>query len=356
MQASSRARSAGALFTAGDLLPRLVVRGEDGYGTDLLAALEGQPSALLYLPRPHSPTCRQAARRFAELELAVPQLLRALLLPETTRGADAAELAALGLKTFVALEESKVPHGEKNLIYAINDDGGRTLKTAELPASQIAQLGTRIRSAFSTPAEKADAPRARCAPVLMIPDVLPAALCRRLIAFFEQDGGHPSGVLDLSGSEPQWRPDPAVKRRQDLVLEDPQLSLELERAITARVLPEIRKCFHYVVSHHEPFKLVRYDEGSGYFRPHRDNETGDTLYRRFAMTINLNGDFEGGALHFPEFGPATYRPPAGDAIVFSCSLLHQATDVTRGRRYVLLNFFYNPADGLTSPPQEGRKN
>ncbi|MGH8225168.1 MAG: 2OG-Fe(II) oxygenase [Gammaproteobacteria bacterium] len=348
MSASSRFRSASALFAVGDSIPRLAVRDEDGRVTDLLAALEGRPSALLCLPRPASPTCRQAARRFAELELAVPGLVRALLLPEPTRGSDAAELAALGFKTFVALEPGKVPSGEKTLIYAIGDAGGRTLKTATLAGAQIPQLGARIRAAFSPSAEEPGTPRAHGAPVLMIPDVLPAALCRRLIAHFEENGGHPSGILDLSGPEPEWRPDPAIKRRQDFELEEPALIHELEQAVAARVLPEIRKCFQYVVSHYERFKLVRYDEGSGYFRPHRDNETNDTLYRRFAMTINLNtGDYEGGALNFPEFGSATYRPPAGGAIVFSCSLLHEATDVVRGRRYVLLNFFYNPDDGLT---------
>ena len=65
------------------------------------------------------------------------------------------------------------------------------------------------------------------------------------------------------------------------------------------------------------------------------------------MTINLNtGDYEGGAVEFPEYGDKTYRPPRGGAIVFSCSLLHEATDVTRGSRYAVLCFFYNPSDGL----------
>ena len=50
------------------------------------------------------------------------------------------------------------------------------------------------------------------------------------------------------------------------------------------------------------------------------------------MTINLNADdYEGGDLRFPEFGPRTYRAPTGGAVVFSCSLLHEATPVTRGR-------------------------
>ncbi|MGH9440192.1 MAG: 2OG-Fe(II) oxygenase, partial [Terriglobia bacterium] len=178
-------------------------------------------------------------------------------------------------------------------------------------------------------------------------NVLTPTQCKRLIAYFEKSESHPAGIVNLSGPEPVWRLEPEIKLRQDVQLEDPALTRELEQAVVTRVLPAIRKCFHYVVTHHEPFGLVRYDEGSGYFRPHRDDDY-DLLYRRFAMTLNLNtGDYEGGALAFPEFGRTTYRPPTGTAIVFSCSLLHEATDVTRGHRYVALGFFYNPVDGLT---------
>ncbi|HEX3065321.1 MAG TPA: 2OG-Fe(II) oxygenase, partial [Dongiaceae bacterium] len=48
-------------------------------------------------------------------------------------------------------------------------------------------------------------------------------------------------------------------------------------------------------------------------------------------------------LVFPEFGVLTYRPPTGDAVVFSCSLLHEALPVTRGRRYAFLPFLYDEA-------------
>ena len=60
------------------------------------------------------------------------------------------------------------------------------------------------------------------------------------------------------------------------------------------------------------------------------------------ITINLNaGDYDGGDLRFPEYGGRTYRAPTGGAVVFSCSLLHEATPVTRGKRYAFLPFLYN---------------
>ena len=59
------------------------------------------------------------------------------------------------------------------------------------------------------------------------------------------------------------------------------------------------------------------------------------------MSINLNCDeFEGGELRFPEFGDHRYRPENGTAIVFSSSLLHEALQVTTGRRRVLLAFLF----------------
>src|SRR5204863_501301 len=85
-----------------------------------------------------------------------------------------------------------------------------------------------------------------------------------------------------------------------------------------------------------------YDAGDGgVFHPHRDNTTQGTAHRRFACSINLNADFEGGDLRFAEYGPATYRPPPGGAVVFSCALMHEATQDARGMRW-----FFDPADAV----------
>ena len=70
------------------------------------------------------------------------------------------------------------------------------------------------------------------------------------------------------------------------------------------------------------------------------------------MSLNLNDDYEGGELTFPEFGPTLYKPRAGMAAVFSCSLLHEALPVTRGRRFVLTTFF---RDRRKRPPPVGQR-
>jgi predicted 2-oxoglutarate/Fe(II)-dependent dioxygenase YbiX len=61
------------------------------------------------------------------------------------------------------------------------------------------------------------------------------------------------------------------------------------------------------------------------------------------VSINLNDEFEGGELSFPEYGPRSFKPPPGAAVVFSCSLLHAVSRVTQGRRYAFLPFLYDAA-------------
>lgn len=178
------------------------------------------------------------------------------------------------------------------------------------------------------------------APVLMLPDVLDAALCARLIAAHEAENVE-SGMIRMVGGQPQLVPDPSAKKRRDHRLEDPALVDAVNLAVSRRVLPAIAAAFNYTVTRLEGFKVVAYDgDTGGYFRLHRDNISPDARHRRFAMTINLDDDYDGGCLAFPEFGPTRYRPLPGGAIVFSGALLHEATAVTRGRRHVLLTFMW----------------
>ncbi len=61
--------------------------------------------------------------------------------------------------------------------------------------------------------------------------------------------------------------------------------------------------------------------------------------RRFALSVNLNpGEYDGGRLHLPEHN-ALLHTPQGAAAVYSASLLHAVTEVTRGRRFALVGFF-----------------
>jgi predicted 2-oxoglutarate/Fe(II)-dependent dioxygenase YbiX len=110
----------------------------------------------------------------------------------------------------------------------------------------------------------------------------------------------------------------------------------------------VKRAYQFEATRIERWLVACYDGGTGgHFRAHRDNTTKGTAHRKFACTINLNADdYDGGDLRFPEFGPRTYRAPTGGAVIFSCSLLHEARPVTRGRRYAFLPFFYDEAGAV----------
>lgn len=204
-------------------------------------------------------------------------------------------------------------------------------------------LAEAIRRVYAAePCEKARTV-SRCAPVLMIPRVLNTSFCNELIDLFDKDGGKPSGVFYFDNGEAKWSPDPNTKIRKDYYVNDNDpINERIKNTLVRRVLPEIQLCFNYTVTQHERFKLICYDSVTGgYFRPHRDNVTHDAAHRRFAMTINLNtGNYKGGELRFPEYGPDLYEAERGGAIIFSCSLVHEAMPVTAGKRYAMLGFFF----------------
>jgi predicted 2-oxoglutarate/Fe(II)-dependent dioxygenase YbiX len=183
------------------------------------------------------------------------------------------------------------------------------------------------------------------APVVAVPDVIEPAMCRRLIELYEADGGAESGFMRDVGGITRLLVDPHHKVRRDFVIEEPALVRELNARIARRLLPMVKRVFQFEATRIERLLVGCYEaELGGHFRAHRDDTSKGTAHRRFAVTINLNaGEYEGGDLMFPEYGPRTYRAPTGGAIVFSCSLLHQAMPVTKGRRFALLPFLYDDA-------------
>lgn len=183
-----------------------------------------------------------------------------------------------------------------------------------------------------------------CAPVLIVPRVFEPEMCKRLVDYYDAQGGARSGVMrDVDGKTIGVLDD--FKRRSDVNLTDEDLRKQLLLRLKRRLLPEIKRVFQFEATRLERYIVACYDAADGgYFRPHRDNESLATAHRRFAVSINLNAEaFEGGDLRFPEFGPRTYRPPTGGAVVFCCSLQHEATAVTQGRRYAFLPFLYDEA-------------
>ncbi|MBU4530409.1 MAG: 2OG-Fe(II) oxygenase [Hoeflea sp.] len=180
------------------------------------------------------------------------------------------------------------------------------------------------------------------APILFLPRVFEPELCRHLIGLYEAQGGQESGFMREIEGRTRLVTDPGFKRRKDYIIEDQNLISALQARFIRRVVPEIAKVHQFKVTRMERNIVSCYDaDDGGHFSAHRDNTTKGTAHRRFAVSVNLNEEFEGGEVCFPEYGPRSFKAPPGGAVVFSCSLLHRVSRVTQGRRYAFLPFLYD---------------
>lgn len=182
------------------------------------------------------------------------------------------------------------------------------------------------------------------APVLLVPNVFSAGFCRTLIDHFESSAHTVGGMasIDAHGNAIH-KIDESKKKRADCVIapNDPLCGRVLE-ALSRTCLPELKKAFQFDACHTDRVLIARYDDTGGYFRRHRDNAAPGVAFRQFALSVNLNSEaYEGGYLLFPEYNSHRYKPARGAGIIFSASLLHEATPVAKGRRYVLLTFLHN---------------
>ena len=182
------------------------------------------------------------------------------------------------------------------------------------------------------------------APVLLVPNAIGSKLCRTLIARWNSQHEE-LGVTGAAGDAIV----PERKRSLDHMVRDPELIGELSETLARKIGPEIKKVFTHVgLLGFEAFIIIGYDAMRGdFFGPHRDNLAPSMKSRRFAISLNLNDDFEGGALRFPEYGPGLHRFSAGTACVYSCSLLHEAMPVIRGCRFALTTFLCDPEEAGT---------
>jgi predicted 2-oxoglutarate/Fe(II)-dependent dioxygenase YbiX len=208
------------------------------------------------------------------------------------------------------------------------------------PIEETPRVLDRLEAALLAEAREFEAPYA---PVLTLPNIFEPEFCTALIDYFETAGGRPSGFAqDVDGLTVDLV-DARFKRRLDVFIEDADLAKAARDRLTGRLVPMVRRAFGWQATEIERDLICRYDaDDEGFFSAHRDDVTAGTAHRKFAVTVNLNaGDYEGGELRFPEFGRRTYAPPTGGATVFCCSLLHEVTPVTKGRRYCFVPFLYD---------------
>lgn len=179
------------------------------------------------------------------------------------------------------------------------------------------------------------------APALVVPRVFDRSFCHQLIELYERAGGREIGSIEHGGQAVEQF-DPRFRKRSDFYISDEATVNRTRELLERRLLPMVNRAFQFRTTRIERYLVGCYDAATGgYFRPHRDNTAPVVAHRRFAVTINLNDDYVGGNLRFPEFGYQAFQTEPGAAIVFSCSLLHEVTPVTESRRYAFLSFLYD---------------
>ena len=332
-----------AILEVGDPLPKLVWRDAGGTVFALSDDLHGGRPCLLLLGRPGDAMeadLAALAERHEAFEPAGLQVLAVTVGPkaETGRALDRPDLP---FPLIVAPDFAAAGNGR---LVLIADEAGRIerrlegLESAELAEAALAHCRERRAG------EQAGLVT-RQPPVLIVERLIDPDHCRTLIRAWEQGQRYRGGVASTTGGKHDVNRD--VKVRQDIAL--PDQGPEAQKLFTLfrrRLFPEVRKVFKFPITRAETLRLGCYDAAeSGRFRAHRDDSSRHVAHRRFAMSLFLNtGDYEGGHLRFPEYGPQLYAPMAGSAVIFSCSLLHAVSPVTRGRRFGLFGFFHGEAE------------
>jgi predicted 2-oxoglutarate/Fe(II)-dependent dioxygenase YbiX/peroxiredoxin len=179
--------------------------------------------------------------------------------------------------------------------------------------------------------------RVPMAPVLVLPRVFEPDFCTQLIRLWGKGDHKDTGVSSRYGNVNVAH----LKRTEDYTVVEPMMQKAISDRLAYRIGPELTKVFAFDRQFtFDAHVILSYSaEGQHFFGAHRDNGAPTTVDRAFAVSLNLNDDFAGGELVFPEYAGVRVTPPPGAAAVFSCSLLHQVLPVTRGRRYVLTTFF-----------------
>ncbi len=180
------------------------------------------------------------------------------------------------------------------------------------------------------------------APVLVLPNVFEAEFCAKLIGLYDAAGGEESGFMREVDGKTVMTHDYGHKRRRDYIITDQDLVRETQRRIQRRVVPEILKVHQFKVTRMERYIVSCYSsEDGGHFRAHRDNTTKGTAHRRFAVSINLNDDFDGGRGELSRIRAERLQGAARRRRRLLVLAASRGIESVRGKRYAFLPFLYD---------------
>jgi peroxiredoxin len=336
-----------APLAVGDIAPEVVLRAVDGSTVELNGdTMAGNTIVVLFCPR---------------FTGAVAEAIAALRTSVAAFAAAGAKLVAITLEPTKVAAEQALPcplllDRSGDVFRAYNADQREAPTMVVLRSNQhvavivkdapAAQPGAALGAVERLAAERQSGLMAPHPPVLIVPDVLSRDDCRRLIRIYETRGKtfvEPKHGDDKMTTDYKMRiPEYGRNDRIDHWLVEADTNAFIDGRLQTRLFPEVRRAFQYRITRREMMRIGCYTGSrGGELHGHRDDSEPIGAHRRFATSINLNTeDYEGGELRYPEFGDQRYRPETGAAIVFSCSLLHEAMHVVSGTRYVLLAFLF----------------
>lgn len=162
-------------------------------------------------------------------------------------------------------------------------------------------------------------------PYLMIENVLDKNLLNRILKFYDEH--NQQHILHNSNNKNRLH-----------VFPDEQLEKMIDNKLSRSLFPEIRKIFYFDVEYRELYKICSYNsETNGRFAAHRDTPYPHQ-HRKFALSLILNDDYEGGELLLPEYH-VSLKPKANTAIVFPGICSHQVNPIISGSRKTIITFF-----------------
>ncbi len=342
-----------------DCLPTIVLPNQQGEVVNLLEFMAGEMLVLLVVSDPRLPQTAQILRSFAEKAGVLQQRSNLFVVTETPPEVNRSLSLPFYLLSDVKGEFARLLGLGRNPQWGAAQQGNDNV--AVLIADARMRI-TRVERAVTDPTlaeqvlrllEERPQPEVRIlggfAPLLHVPQAFEPSFCDALMAAHQTQGSSQSTAPAVVGGQLTGVLT-ETKIRRDHGIKDPQLLAQISERFAKRIQPEIMRAFTRQVSGVEEYKVVSYDASSGgHFRAHRDNTMAHFAHRRFAMTVLLNSDFEGGYLRFAEYGPDLYRPPKGDAIIYSSTLLHEVTPVTQGSRFALIAHMFDEESRQRSP-------
>lgn len=169
--------------------------------------------------------------------------------------------------------------------------------------------------------------------IFTVSNFLSTTECDEYIAMSEKIGYDIATINAVGGHVIR----PEVRNNNRVILDDTKLAETIWQRLKAFVPPVFED--RQVLGLNERFRFYRYSPGQ-YFKPHYDGcfrrQNGEQS--QITLMIYLNDNFVGGEtrfdLRYPYFD-VTIVPEKGMALCFDHYLLHEGSELIKGRKYVL---------------------